>query len=208
MSDESFEKLALLILGWLLGLLAPAVVEGIKRRRENELGRTAIQLELRGIGAKFAMAAHTVDLLSESPVKPKIEWLALQLEAFGDSHAEAQRKILEIDDTALEQHYRERSLAGGGALSLQKYQTPLLDARVSALWSFDTVSQRTLLEIKGAIDIVGDIVDRATHFNNLTFQNLSPENHERVRKNVDGCYRQYMIQARRIVELIRKFNRC
>ena len=43
------EKLVLIIFGWLLGLLAPIITDGIKRRRENGMGRTALLAELREV---------------------------------------------------------------------------------------------------------------------------------------------------------------
>lgn len=46
MTDDTLNKLAFLFLGWLLGLLAPIIVESIKYTREKALGRETIKNEL------------------------------------------------------------------------------------------------------------------------------------------------------------------
>jgi hypothetical protein len=46
MSGSTADKLAFLAFGWLLGLLGLIIVDSIKRRRENTLGRAAILTEL------------------------------------------------------------------------------------------------------------------------------------------------------------------
>ena len=76
MSDSTADKLAFLAFGWLLGLLGPIIVDSIKRRRENTLGRAAILTELTGILATAAYGARmklgTVDCAF-------LEWLKVTL---------------------------------------------------------------------------------------------------------------------------------
>jgi hypothetical protein len=54
--SDFLDKLVILFIGWLLGLLGPAIVDGIRRKRENKLGRTAILSELREVGSVLAIA--------------------------------------------------------------------------------------------------------------------------------------------------------
>ena len=52
--DEDSAKLTFLFLGWFLGLLGPIIVDAIRRRRENALGRDALLSELREVGCMLA----------------------------------------------------------------------------------------------------------------------------------------------------------
>ena len=206
-----FEKIAFLFMGWLLGLLAPIIVDALKRNRENGLGRLAIKTELANLRVKLAFAAYTIQEHQGSMTRLMLKWVIKQL---GTQHSDQQltlvssslKKLLEASDEQLSQYFASKKAPPNKSLTLQRYNTPLLDARVSALWSFDTASQRVLLEIRSALDIASEIVDRATHFTNLTFQKLENGNHQRAIENVSGCYDQYATQAKRIVELIDVFE--
>lgn len=211
METETFDKLVFLFLGWLLGLLAPVIVDAIKRRRENKLGREALRTELSVLRVKMAFLVYSVEEHQGAMTRQSLEWVVKQLAAAsGDSDAtkvsSGLKKLLEATDDELNQFFLSKRAPAGKSLTMQKYGTPLLDARVSALWSFDTASQRVLLEIRSAIDIAAEIVERGRYFNNLTFQKLENGNHAIAVENVEGCYKQYAVQARRIVELIEVFE--
>ncbi|OZA35611.1 MAG: hypothetical protein B7X82_01025 [Hydrogenophilales bacterium 17-64-65] len=207
-----FEKIAFVFLGWLLGLLGPVIIDAIRRKRENDLGRLAIKTELANLRVKLAFASYTIEEHQGSMTRLKLKWVIKQLglqptDEQLASVTDTLKKLLEASDEELSQHFASRKGPPGKSLTLQRYNTPLLDARVSALWSFDTSSQRILLEIRSALDIAAEIIDRATHFTNLTFQKLENGNHQRAVENVTGCYDQYAAQAKRIVELIDEFQK-
>ena len=82
---------------------------------------------------------------------------------------------------------------------LQHYPSPLLDSRVSALWTFDTDYQRKLLEIHKNLALLHGIVEQFREYFRLTFTNLSSENHERVEDNLRLSYENYAERARIIV---------
>jgi hypothetical protein len=211
MQDDTLEKIAFLFLGWLLGLLAPVIVNAINTRRENKLGREAIKTELASLKIKLVIAYDTIEEHQGTMTRQGLEWITNQLstasvDTEAHSVSEALKKLLDAPDDQLNQYFSSKKSPAGKSLTLQKYATPLLDARVSALWSFDTASQRTLLEIRSALDITSEIVDRARHFANLTFQKLENGNHALAVENVEGCYTQYALQAKRIVALIARFD--
>lgn len=211
MLDDTLEKIAFLFLGWLLGLLAPVIVDTIKQLRENKLGREAIKTELASLKVKLAFAYHTIEEHQGTVTRQSLQWITTQLSvASADREAlsvgSALKKLLDAPDDQLNQYLLSKKSPTGKSLTLQKYGTPLLDARVSALWSFDTESQRALLEIRSALDIVSEVVDRARYFTNLTFQRLENGNHALAVENVEGCYTQYAQQAKRIVLLIERFE--
>ena len=147
------EKVLLIILGWLLGLLSPAIVVAIKTRRENQLGRVAIRSELRDVAHKIALAAHAIHMRNGTVNRAHLEWLKGHLEGhavFGglEGMREHLRYQLALTDDQLTEHVMQTAEGRGKSLVLQKYPVPILDTRVSALWTFDTTVQRRLLDLR------------------------------------------------------------
>lgn len=206
MSDDTLEKLALLLLGWLLGLLAPIIVDGIKRRREYKLGRAAISVDLIQLRERLIVAAHKADDHLGTQTKEKIRWTLERLHAREDDKI---RPALEmrVNQTDTEFNSLVADLAGKGnqTIRLQNYGTPLLDARVSALWSFDTDAQRLLLQIKTEMGFLDDAVAQARFFNELTFKELPSINHQIAVQSVREYIDTYVQRARNAVELIDRF---
>jgi len=211
MTEDTTSKLAFLFLGWLLGLLGPIIVDQIKRARENNLGRAAIKQELANLHVKLIYATHTIEEHMGTLDRAGLTWFIQQLNTHKEDDevvrvCAALKKPLDLSDEQLSLFFSARKSPEGKSLSLQKYATPLLDSRVAALWSFRTKDQRALLEIRGVLDIMSDVVDRARYFSNLTFSKLEEGNHELVVENVNGCYAQYASQAKRIAEMICRFS--
>lgn len=212
MANESVEKVLLIALGWLLGLLAPVIVDGIKRRRENEVGRVAIRSELRDVAHKLALASHYIHIHQGTVDKENLTWLKRHLEshaALVDSQPvmDSIRMQLAMSDAEHAQFVRLRIANHGKSVVLQKYPVPLLDARVSALWSFENAFQRQLLDIRTRIELLNDLVDRSRKFSDMTFGKLENGNYELVVQNIEQTYTEYASSARRIVDLVAQLER-
>ena len=206
MTDDSIEKYVLLFLGWLLGLLSPVIVDGIKRRRENKMGRAAIREELQQLRERLVLAAHGVEDHLGTQTKEKIRWTLEHLPTRKDDKIRpALQMQLNLSDEKFDALVHHVAGKGSQSIRLQNYATPLLDARVSALWSFSTEAQRTLLELKAAMGFIEDAVDQSRYFNELTFKDLPSVNHDIAVRSVDEYFVLYAKRARRAVELIDKF---
>ena len=209
-SNDSIEKLAFLLLGWLLGLLAPVIVEKIKLTRENKMGRIAIASELRDLGCMLSLAAYGVRINQGKVDRKFLEWLKDDLEKYASSE-EFQLFIPSLDKQLLSS---DKDLKELGILypekskgtMLQHYPVPLLDARVSALWSFDTSFQRNLLSIRQSLALLDDLVDRSRKYFDLTFTKLEGDNYRIVSENLkESCF-VYAERAQKTVNMIRKLN--
>ena len=211
MSDSTVDKLSFLALGWLLGLLGPIIVDSIKRRRENILGRAAILTELAELAGILATAAYGARMRLGTVDRKFLEWLKVTLE----QHATTSRlqefipqlrtQLSWTNDQlrAVSQHMSEED---GKATMLQHYPVPLLDARVSALWSFDTSLQRQLLEIRRNVAILDDVVDRSRKYFDMTFTKLEGNNYELVAGNLTQTYELYAERAIVIVDQIKSLR--
>lgn len=211
MAEDSFEKLAFLALGWLLGLLSPIIVDAIKRRRENAQGRDALLSELREVGCLLAAAAYGVHMHRGTVDRAFLEWIKTDFERHAVSEQFQAfipnvRQQLAWDDEILSKGAKLLAGKQGVGTELQKYPVPLLDARVSALWTFDTSFQRGLLSIRQNMHFLDDLVDRARKYHDMTFTKLEGENYERVIDNINQAYDLYAQRAIRTVKLIRELT--
>ena len=194
-----------------LGLLSPSIVEAIKRRKENKLGQAAIISELSDLGHKLALAAHYVHMHQGTVDRSQLEALASHLQGYSGLRdlvglsASIERQ-LSMSDTELQSFIRLTAEASGKGVALQKYPVPLLDARVSAIWSFATDVQRRLLDIRTRVELLNDLVDRSRNLHDLTFSKLEGDNYKLVVESIEQCYSQYARGASIIVEHIEKLR--
>ncbi|MET0334921.1 MAG: hypothetical protein ABW190_11665 [Rhizobacter sp.] len=207
MSDDALEKLAFVVLGWLLGMLGPILVEIVKRKRESALGRTATLSELNELAGTLAIAAYGARIRLGTNDRPFLEWL----KQFLEGHALVPKlqafipKVhiqLSWTDDELAKVAKHMSADNGKGTMLQHYPVPLLDARVSALWTFDTAFQRQLLEIRRNVALLDDVVDRSRKYFDLTFTKLEEDNYRLVTENLTQTYELYAERAIVIVNQI------
>ena len=212
MTSESIEKILLVVLGWLLGLLAPVIVDAIKRRRENELGRIAIRAELLDLAHKLALASHYIHMHQGTVDKTNLSWLRRHLESYPalvDSQPvmNSVRMQLSMPDEEHAAFVRLTAAEPGRSIVLQKYPVPLLDARDSALWSFDNTLQRQLLDIRTRIELLNDLVDRSRKYSDMTFGKLEGGNYDLVVQNIEQAYKEYALSAEKVVDLVAQLER-
>lgn len=211
MSPETVEKLALVALAWLLGLLGPVIVEAIRRRRENAMGRAALLSELREVGCILVTAAFGVHNQRGTTDRAFLEWMKTDLERHAISpdfkkFIPTVSKMLEWSDADIANVATHMAAPEGVGTVLQKYPVPLLDGRVSALWTFDTGFQRDLLAIRQNIHLLDDLVDRSRKYHDMTFNKSEGDNHQRITGNINLVCDLYAQRAVRTVKLIRLFT--
>jgi hypothetical protein len=206
---EDTEKLAFLFLGWLLGLLGPIISDAIRRRRENALGREALLSELREVGCMLAVAAYGVRMSQGTTSREFLEWLRKDLEVHAASEqfqAFVPRLSAQLswspDDFTKATAYG-KSPEGTGSV-LQRYSVPLLDSRVSALWTFDTSFQRDLLSVRQDLYLLDDLVAQSRKYMDMTFSNLENGNDKLVKDNFTQACALYAERAQRTIDRIRR----
>ena len=91
----------------------------------------------------------------------------------------------------------------GTGTVLQRYPVPLLDARVSALWTFDTTFQRSLLTVRQDLYLLDDLVDRARKYMDMTFLKQEGDNYRLIQENFTQACSLYAERAKGTVDRIR-----
>lgn len=210
--DSTPDKVLFLFLGWLLGMLSPVIVSAVARRRENALGRAAILTELNELAATLAIAVYGTRSSLGAVDRQFLEWLKTFLESHPiPANLQSFKSRLPVhlswSDEDIAKGAQYMANAPGTSAMLQHYPVPLLDARVSALWTFDTAFQRDLLAIRRNVGLLDDIVDRSRKYFDLTFTNLDGDNPQLVRANLNQCYELYADRAIAVVEQIVELRR-
>ena len=201
------EKIALLFVGWLLGILGPIVVDVVRQRKENALGRGAILTELNELAAMLSLAAYTVRSDLGIVDRTFLEWIKKDLELHAKTpevqkHITYFRTQLSWSDEEREKLSNHLVNRKGKATVMQHYPVPLLDARVSAMLSFSTKFQRQLLQIRRNVALLDDLVDRSRNYHDLTFK-VEGDNHRLVVENQNQACAEYANRAKLTVDLIR-----
>lgn len=205
------EPVALIFVGWLLGLLGPSIVDAIQQRKSNELGRAAILTELEEFATTIAAAAYRVRMSQGTLDREFLQ----EMKAVIDEHPQvaAVRRLkegvetfLKLDDAQLSALSMHAAHPVGVGLGLQHYSVPLLDSRVAAFLNFKTPLQRQLLQLRREIALLDGLVDRAEKYLDLTYT-VSDHNHERASDSHASACADYSKRAMRIVKLIREIEK-
>ncbi|KQY54399.1 hypothetical protein [Lysobacter sp. Root494] len=203
------QAILLLIIGWLFGLLSPAIVDAIKLRRENIRGRAAIKAELEQLCEILVFAAFKARKAAGSLDHPFLEWLRSNLKRDKSSAAASLRAAVEAGLSTTPEDLAKvadfMATPPDKVTVLQHYPAPLLDARVAALWSFETDYQRQLLEIHKDLMLLSDIVRQSREFFQLTFS-VSAANHDLLAGNLRQSYENYAERAKIVVDHVRRLK--
>jgi hypothetical protein len=207
MMEDPLQAVLILLLGWLLGTISPAIVDAIKSKREAALVRAAISNELKEFSAILLAACFRTKSSSGQVDRAYLSWQKGKLEKDVGSEKSARflgltDRLLAFPDDQIVAASQALATTESKATLLQKYAVPLLDYRVSALQTFDTTFQAKLLEIRRNISLLDSIVDQSREFYRMTFMQLPDGNHEIIRANLDQTYSEYADRAKIIIDQI------
>jgi hypothetical protein len=211
MSEVTIEKMLLLTLGWLLGVLGPIVTDAIKKSRENRQVKVALAAELLEVSYKLALANYSVNIHFGTVDRPYLHWLQGVTSNYrGPSLTETIQPLIKVQlglpEAQLVALVREQTAKNGKNIVTQKFIVPLLDARVSSLWYLTNKVQILLLDIRSNINLLNELVDQARYYNGLTFGKLEGDNYILALGNLNGCHRQYAERAKVIVTKIEELG--
>jgi hypothetical protein len=193
-----------LILGWLLGLLSPAIIEAIKnghRRNKLKKGINAELLDRKGImtALTWTINKHTGNLTNEF-----LDWFEKNGEI---SVATALTPALLTQLRAIPENNRYRLCYPngneGGGLGIIEYDLPLLNSHLHELIILDIETQGRLLGILKNLNMFNQLVLRLRSKLEMTFDSsITDTNHDRINHDLNEGYKTLAKRARTIVDLI------
>jgi hypothetical protein len=201
------QSLLLVLFGWLLGLLAPAIQDRIRQKyRANEL-RNAIKGELNELKVKMALVSYLMWNDLGPLIDDQLDWLQSVLQGYHGPLAKPEsleaililRKLSESDRREI---FDRRQSPGSGPYP-KEYTAPFLAAHIGDLSVLPVAFQAAALHIKGQIDVLNQHVVFIQKRHDKTFDtNLSEANHQAVRRDLRDGYGQLAEMAKRIADAI------
>jgi hypothetical protein len=187
-------ELPALLLGWLLGLLSPAIIEAIRvkyRRRDlaAAIRAEAQDLQYRAASMSFILAKQSGDLTREYLV-----WLKPKLAQYkGNEPVQAVREIVEKlveapdqDLLAVAIHMRAEK---GIGLSLKRIRASLIEASMASIVHFPPEYQLRIHEFRNQLDVLNQEIEATRESLWMTYDSsLSKENHERIEEDLVRKY--------------------
>ncbi|EWG99933.1 hypothetical protein Q427_22255 [Halomonas sp. BC04] len=193
-AGSEMREIAFLILGWLLGLLSPLIVDAVRRKRIRRDLVKAIKtesedLQSRVVVSSFLLAQRYGDLSREY-----LNWLSPKLQAYRG--CEPIQRIRDLVDhlisapdeefNAMREHMRAEPEVG---LSLKRFSASLIETAAPQIIHFPSEYQRRIHEFKNQMYAMNQEIERATVSLDRTFDSsLSDENHERVKNDLESKY--------------------
>ena len=206
------EKVLFILLGWLLGMLSPIILDTIRKRQNISEFRAALKTEVHELRYRLACVTYMVQLKYGKVNKKLLTWIKPILDDYkGLNPVNDIRNSIEKQLAMTDEQLKEFAKLGKAApevgLSLKKFHLPLLDSRISFISSLDAALQNQLLEVKTHLNVLNEEVDQARFYYNLTFQsNITDKDHDRAVENLVNCYKQFGERAKIIVDLIREIR--
>jgi hypothetical protein len=204
--DNTFETILILIVGWLLGLLSPAIIDAIRRRRENKEVSSALRTELEELRYRLACVVFRIEQYHGEPNKKALEWFHEIVKNYtglnpSENILNELESLIVLTDQQFKTFISHLRASPEKGLSLKKYPVPLLESKFALLSGFNTPFQNRLLEIRTNLNMLHEEVDQARFYHQLTF-NPTEDNYEIVRNNLFNTYREYAFRAKILIDHI------
>lgn len=201
----TIEVITTLVLGWLMGLLAPAISEGIRRARRVSQIKSAVYTEISDLGVKTSLAVLKVEGTLMPWTKELVAWTCEILEKLGtERHNELKdtlTKMLSTEDESFHIMAELKRSKPGTALGVRSHRLPYIDATIGELDVFSEGVRASILDLRGQVDQFNELVVDSRMFYQMTFE-LTGDNHAVASQNLDASYRDIASKGRVIVSRV------
>jgi len=157
------KEIALVALGWFLGLFSPLIVEGIKNRKTLRLTSDALRIELDDL--QFRLAIVSLSLLQRhGRLTPEfLAWLKPIIARYaGNEKSDAIKTVVEklrVENDPISQTVEASFRAKPGeATSLSSFHAPFLEAHLERMSDMPVGLQRKIHEFRNQLTILNQEV--------------------------------------------------
>ena len=203
------QDLALLVLGWLLGLFSTPLGSFLKRPWDRKEFKQALLAELGRLAYRMAHVVFMMEQLFGTLDRVLLQWLLGALQRYEKEESQTNllvgiRGLLQFDDAQLvEALARKRREAVGQGITVKESHLPFLETHLGDLRLFKPVVQRHILEVITQLGLYNAHVADAREWFRMTFdQSLNETNHRAVEDNLERTYKNMAERARFLVEEI------
>ncbi len=183
-----------LLLGWLLGLFGPGIVEHIRSHYDRRHLGVAIRTEALGIQKRLAVTSFRLAQTYGDMSRDYLVWLKQKLA--DPSQREGPANVLAAIDAMLlvpEAEFvsvvAQNRAQPGSALGLKRFTSSFIDTNLLSLNRFPTTYQSLVHEFRNQLDILNQEIEMAMSFHRMTFDSsLSVANHAAVSSELSKRY--------------------
>lgn len=205
---DVIHSLFLVFLGWLLGLVGPAIQERIRRRYQLDRIRNAILSELTQLREQCASTTVTIEAKAGRLSKDLLTWHRSvhgdhPLPPPLDQLTEVTQRLERADDVVFQELAPRLKSPPGGGINLKEFDLPYTKVKVTDLDLLSESGRRRILDILARIRIFNQHVDESRFFFKLTFDGgISEANHASAQAQVQASYDAASQQSRLISDLV------
>lgn len=197
-----------LMLGWLLGLLAPAIQKHISVKRKLPAVKKQVAVELTELSRQLVMISFLCASRSLTLSKDLVVWCRDEFERLGDTgDSEFQKIAAQIHETAeltsaqIDQRNTREAQRSFVGLSLKKYELPYAAAHAQFILHFDSGIQTGIWEISNRINTLNQEIDLVREYQMMTFdESISAQNHRIIIDQIRDKYRFISSYSKQLVE--------
>ena len=198
-----------LLVGWLMGLLSPLIVDAIRRRRDRKEIKHALITELQELQFHLASGVYLITQKLGKCDRKFFEWFLPIVEHYegpfiSDQRIEYVKAALKLTDEQLAadaERSKNENLNKG--MGLKKYDTPVLVANIAHIGAFSVEFQNLLLTIQSRLGLINEEIDKYYFFFKETFsESVSTPNRAIISSNIDQCFSAISQQGRMTCDLI------
>ncbi|TMQ74070.1 MAG: hypothetical protein E6K81_01470 [Candidatus Eisenbacteria bacterium] len=200
--------LALLLVGWVLGIVSSPVTDAIRRRSAKQRLTRALRTELRSLQDTLAWAVVQIDRRRGVLTHSLLEVLMSTLQASGQVPGQGKalkaiEGLLQLDELAPTANLAPDPTPPRAPLSLRVFGVPFLDTHIHRLDLYALDTQRQLVEIHTGLAIYNQHADEATNYHQLSFaEGLAKDRLDALTLNLETSYQRAGERASDLVSRI------
>lgn len=202
----------LLVIGWLLGLLGPNIVNKITKGYQRKAIQKAMFSDLYELRAKMAVISYRIRLIKKINDFDRFNLLLSltseykgfnqdnKLKEFIDSEIQLPIDQKQTDDLIEAFHIMKQGSVG---TFFSKHSIPYIQASHDKLDLFEVDFTSTILSLSDDLNMYNLLVVKLDHWIDMTFDQSQPkENHVRIQYNYNDTLKLIMIRADVIIDKI------
>ena len=203
-----FETIALIFVGWLLGILGQPIIDAVRNGYLKKEIQIAIISELKEIQYRLVCNVYLISRRFGTIDNQLINWSLKILKEYKGPYSD--RQVLEALER--QRNLNEEQLASLGeimkpdksqAMTLRKFATPFLDFHIGSLSMFPPNYQLELFEIKSQLGLLNDRIEDTRYYYKMTFEsNISSDNYNAVCHDLEQAYKNISDKAKTIIDAI------
>jgi len=175
----------ILLLGWLLALLSPTVVNAITKRYSRKEVKKALLTELSGVSGLLVALVYQIEKNLGRLNRETLKWTLERFKKYQDLSTQSEllnplEKLLNLPDEQLIAASKLMPRNPSITLGLKEIQTPFLDAHLIALPLFKETFQSRILEIKSKIGIINQEIIQARFYFEKSFDSTVNDNNRKI----------------------------